>query len=493
MGSSNPFRRLLRLWWVVLPVIGLVIVLTVMVGVHFRAIARAQAEFDAEIATIRARGEPVWFADLAPEPIPVDQDGTPFLIDAAVDWQPIEFDSQSQSESAYLKLITQRPLPPPGVYPEFRAALDANARSLESLARAVGFERIRIPRDYAIKNPYEHDLPYVSDLRSLSRLLAAKLLDDLGHGAVAGAFETLEVHMKLAQRLEEDPIPIVHSVRFGIAHDFVDSLEMILGYTDYDESRFRTFDRSIAAMGDFRFKPSILVDRAMLLSTFENIGEPEFAGFLSEFRSHVDIRDPWFLATMGLYVGMTDPSTAPAEALNRTWGSILFRATLIKGRTMSLRAMGRIADLIDELGPEGTRKIAALDAELAIEIARFPIWQVLRSDTAPWHAMLLTFRQRLVDARLAMRVDRFHDERGRLPESLEEVLDDDLREVPLGLLSGLPVRYEILPDGFRIDEEPDESSDAAEETNRHPWYRSARVEVRYPPRDLPSPPKTKKP
>jgi hypothetical protein len=52
--------------------------------------------------------------------------------------------------------------------------------------------------------------------------------------------------------------------------------------------------------------------------------------------------------------------------------------------------------------------------------------------------------------RLALRVDAYYRQHGKLPATLDEVLDEEHTQVPLGTLSDLPVVYKTTPTGFKI-------------------------------------------
>jgi hypothetical protein len=63
-------------------------------------------------------------------------------------------------------------------------------------------------------------------------------------------------------------------------------------------------------------------------------------------------------------------------------------------------------------------------------------------------------RQRLINARLGLRVDRYYREQGKLPKTLEELVDEAMPVIPPGLYSGGAPRYEKLADGFCIHDGP---------------------------------------
>ncbi|MBI1904197.1 MAG: hypothetical protein HYS13_24140 [Planctomycetia bacterium] len=69
-------------WWVYVTLV-LLILLGGVGGFYGVWHYRANSELQAAIAAARQRGEPVWFADLEPEPIPAEENAAPFFIEAA--------------------------------------------------------------------------------------------------------------------------------------------------------------------------------------------------------------------------------------------------------------------------------------------------------------------------------------------------------------------------------------------------------------------------
>jgi hypothetical protein len=62
----------------------------------------------------------------------------------------------------------------------------------------------------------------------------------------------------------------------------------------------------------------------------------------------------------------------------------------------------------------------------------------------------LRHRETLITARLGMRVARYFAQHGRFPETLDEVIDDTLRTIPVDLFTGTPHVYKVVTDGFVI-------------------------------------------
>ena len=116
--------------------------------------------------------------------------------------------------------------------------------------------------------------------------------------------------------------------------------------------------------------------------------------------------------------------------------------------------MTRLANLVDVPGPEAGRQWQQETDEIrrllkswenALVSLLFPAITGVRHEG-------LAYRQRLIAARLALRVDRHRTASGSLPRNLEDVLDEAMPEVPAGLITGHPPQYELRPGGFTIGE-----------------------------------------
>lgn len=115
-----------------------------------------------------------------------------------------------------------------------------------------------------------------------------------------------------------------------------------------------------------------------------------------------------------------------------------------------LEAMEGFADLVDEVGKDANAQMAALEREYRAEMPDAPI--IEKYDLLPGlpnlRERLLTHRQLLINARLAMRVVRHYRTHGSLPQTLEAVVDENFPRVEVGLLSQQPLIYRVFDDGL---------------------------------------------
>src|SRR5262245_15121848 len=137
----------------------------------------ASKELRGEMDRIRARGEPLWFSELAPPAVNPDDDATPLFLEALRKFK-------KPSPAFYALVAPEPPAPraPPGSYAEFESALSENQVALQLLGQAVRRPFFRLPIDYRTKQPFSILLGPVQQARDLSQLLAADTLQSIGAG-----------------------------------------------------------------------------------------------------------------------------------------------------------------------------------------------------------------------------------------------------------------------------------------------------------------------
>ena len=253
-----------------------------------------------------------------------------------------------------------------------------------------------------------------------------RLAPAIGERAIAAVEENLD----LCELLRDEPFLISQFVRIAIAHQAMGSLQAFLGQMDLTPEQFLALDDRLAVMESrFSLRASVVAERALLLTAMENIAEN---------RSMVEGVDD------GLVAKWT-PKFRHA------------RPALMREQAFMLRTLSELADLVDKTGPEGIRAVSELKARFTRDSVDFLLNQLLPPlPNDPYtpgllpHASGLRHRQRLITARLGMRVARYHVEHGSFPDSLDEIVDQRLTPVPVDLFSGNALVYRLTADGFAI-------------------------------------------
>jgi hypothetical protein len=372
----------------------------------------AQGELESELARISEAGEPVWFRDLATEPVDATEDGTQLYLLAASQIRPASMTFQN-----YLF---------PGVYPEFVAELATNRHALDLLGQAVRRRHFRTPIDFETDHPLSATLPYAQDARNCARLLEGDVLYAIGSGDERRAIAALQELFGLCELFREDPFEITHMVRFSIGSVSIHALETTVGYVELLPEEFTALDDQLARMEqEANLKRVVWSERAARLTDMEHATRESLAEYLASMRSDVAVP-------------------------RRPWGSFWNKPLLMRDQVNMLRKMSLAADVIDEPGAYPSRQLEELDDAIEQNGTRFPLSRIMKPWLQQMRESSFRHRQRLATARLGLRVNRYFAANGKFPESLGDVLDDRLNKLPSDLLSGKPLVYRVLADGFVI-------------------------------------------
>ena len=134
------------------------------------------------------------------------------------------------------------------------------------------------------------------------------------------------------------------------------------------------------------------------------------------------------------------------------WASFSYMLQMMRQQIWMLKQMTVAADWVDQPGTEASRRWETLNREI-IKVVRsekdsplsllFPPISGLRNKA-------LAYRQRLLAARLALRVVRYRAREQSLPEDLAAVLDAGLPHVPCSLWDGSGPNLKVRPSGFTV-------------------------------------------
>jgi hypothetical protein len=211
--------------------LALLILAPIAYGVWFWV---AKSARDAAIAEIVARGEPVWFADLEPPPLPPEQDGTADFLAALENVSPLSYAAKSvldpdlDPETGYRipKPIDDvddpygEPRPPeptpddrhpalrrvlPADVTVLREAVAEDADSLRRLRSALAKGRARLPIDYADLLPVFRENPESQSFFDLNRLLRAEAMVSLKDGDVDASLAAVMDMLRLGDLIDDTP------------------------------------------------------------------------------------------------------------------------------------------------------------------------------------------------------------------------------------------------------------------------------------------------
>jgi hypothetical protein len=185
----------------------------------------ADERLTAELAAIRERGEPIELIEMAPPPVPDEENAAGLLALAAAKLAPDE-DNLDDAHDALR-------LDPAGLSDENATLLSAfverNKAALDQLETALERPRCRFAFDYTSgESLLELDAPDISALMTFARLLGRRGLLAVRAGEGEAAYEDALRMFRLARMTGSDPILILALVRMSMEAQALDLLEHAL-------------------------------------------------------------------------------------------------------------------------------------------------------------------------------------------------------------------------------------------------------------------------
>ncbi len=364
------------------------------------------------------RGEPFWFADLAPEPVDPDMDGTPYFQRACkliVEPNDTFLSLLDEDDNAEARDGPTRPMD----LPEFRKALKENQPALDMLRQAIQQSRIRSKVNYETTAPLSLQPDELRHARTLANLLKAENLQSLATNQSQQAVNAVQDRLALAELFREEPLLLLQLLRVALGIRASRSIGVTVANIDLAPDQFASLDKTLANVQEtFSLRLGIRGERCAVATMMENIGS-----------------DDWYLIGednyMSEYYGFLAPQAMQEQAF-------------------MLDLHTRLEATIDKPGPKGQFLHRAIEEDVNNAPRFYMITRMVFPAALLVRNIGLRYRQALINARLGIRVDRYRDEHGKLPERLEDVLDDKLKEIPPGLFSDQPLVYRVLDDGFTI-------------------------------------------
>lgn len=207
-------------------------------------------------------------------------------------------------------------------------------------------------------------------------------------------------------------------LRTGVGERALAALSYLISLGELDDKDFNKLDERMKHMHEtYRIAPGLIGDRARIVSHYE-----------------------WCI----------EEGTVPDVELNRslTADRTILRQQLAKYLAMVRRFLPHV-DAMDRDSDDDLAKIRdEFDKRVEEEENEDGMSSLMCGFYSVAHFRARTFRQALVHARLAMRVDWFWDRHGRFPDSLHEVLDERFPELPLCTYSGEPSIYKKFSNSF---------------------------------------------
>ncbi len=384
----------------------------------------AKQRVRAELARIRAAGEPVSPEDLEAfyQKPPADRDTTQLWLDAieALDTPEFLEDAHgvpflSDTDDDELDEVLPPINEPWPQQPEVETLLVKYREALEKLHRAAqvnGAARYEV--DFV--GSFDMELPHVKKLYNGTRLLqlesevAARRWE---HRAVAAAIATMLI---AAGSLENEPTIVSQLVRVRLDDIAEGQLERHLRDGQFSDEELLRIDRHLETIDySASFNRAMLGERATILIYFA---------------------DPNRFDT---------EAQGPVNALFRPADEIVY-LQFMQRATAAFRESGRsFCSAIADIGCE-VRQLA----ETSLARLRYPTSLATLPMIQAWAEVRNRAIARRDSARTAVAIERYRLQHGAPPKALDALAPELLPEVPLDPFDGKPLRYRVDEDGYRI-------------------------------------------
>lgn len=413
-------KQILRWGGIVLATIICALLLALVI---FRESGRRQVE--AEIAKIRAAGEPVTWEELDRwyvEPPPGQN--------AAAIYTQAFANLVDQKNATNLPVVGLANLPELGepLSAEMKAAiadcLQTNAAALELLHQAAGLHECRYPVD--LLKGFATLLPHVPKARSAARILTLQAISSAEEGRADQVLRALLDGLAVASSFRQEPILISRLAGITINGLMVSGLEQSINRVAFSDAQL---EELMTALADAERAPgmarTMAGDRASGSGMFERIrtGRLQFQELFGEdYTQH---------------------------------RALLINSYRVGGRTEHeetyyLRLMG---DYLSAVRQPLQKRVPTAEAvsERLDSIPRFymlcqlllPVWDLAIKKDVQCLAQLEV-------ARTALVVQRYRLANGKLPAALAELMPTYLEAVPVDPFDGQPLKFKPLAAGFVV-------------------------------------------
>jgi hypothetical protein len=393
--------------------------LLLIILIEWNAHRNADAKLAQLIARLRQGGHPVEFADLDPAKQGKSTAAGSRLLEMIASLDP-QLEDLAHDFSGGDGSIA----------PAFEKVLAENDFRLNEIVAYVEEHEVFFPRPFQSGAMAEGSLGLdaIGSMRMVMRCLAAKQQLAINAANAPAALETTRQMLLFATLYENERLLVDWMVRTALIGMAIDGIERLIPEVAVEEPDRSALDEKLYCLeAAFRLGPVLHGEGAYIRSV---VAESYGTNWQDRLARKVNgVWDNW--RKLKQLIGSSDSE-----------------------EYLALWAMDRWAQAADQVGPHGLAAIILAQEEIGKRTVAFP---ESYSSVAGWAGSLkssLLIRQLLVNARLGLRVDRYYREQGKLPETLEEVVDEAMPVIPPGLYSGGVPQYEKLADGFYIHDGP---------------------------------------
>jgi len=381
-----------------------------------------------QLARIRAAGYPVSGAELnAWRPVPDAENGALIVTQA---FALLRIFPDGRSNEVRQITINRTNQWSPATRELAETYVQTNAPALAKVRESLLLSRFRYPVDFSY-GP-NTDLRHLSKLRDLARIASMAAAFDAEARRADQWPEEVELQLKLAGSLDDEPSLISHLVRKAIIGMAVRTAERSLNSVSASEGACKRLEAAFTHAGETNLLPLALAgERAMTIPIFR-MSWKEMQVWGQDEGPESPPREPQhFSGKPALFLSLTG---FEERDLN------FYLQTMDEG--ISLAAFAPPASLTFANDLESARSVAGKRVYFLSGLLLPYLPKVFVREA--------TMQADIRLATTALAVERFRLARGRLPEGLRELAPQFLEAVPTDPFDGAPPRYRQLTRGYII-------------------------------------------
>ena len=387
-------------------------------------------EVHSRFSKIRAAGLPVSGAELNVwrQPVPDAENGA--LVVAQAFTLVRNFPDRRSNEVDSPKILSRTNEWSPATRGLVEAYVQTNAPALEKVHEAFLFSRFRYPVDFSY-GP-ESQLPHLGDLRKLARLAALEAALDADEGRADQWPKPVELQLKLAGTLDDEPDLISHLAHNTIIRMAVRAAERSLNRVSPGDQACQKLQAAFSHAGETNSLPLALIgERAAMIPIFR-LSWKEIHSFSEREGEDLTCRKPQRYSGKPMF-------------------SLWLSGILERDLAFYLQTMEQSISLA-ALPPPASLTLTD-DLRSASEVAQKRLY--ILSELLLPSLSRITVREASTQALIrlattALAVERFRLDRGRLPGDLKELTPRFLDAVPTDPFDGAPLRYRRPARGYVV-------------------------------------------
>lgn len=398
----------------------LILLLLIAIGafVYFRV--SLKDEIQERIEAIRSEGYPVTFEELDQwYSIPLDAENSAYIVIDAIDYYTEPNNAQVMPVVGPVQLPSRTEPMPKKMKNLISQYLMDNQKSLELLHKTADLEYGRYPINLSLG--LGTLTPNLSEIRKCAFLLRLESVYSSENGDSTIVVNSIKSIFGAARTLSREPILVSQLVRIAIENLGISSLEYSMNRITFSNEEMNelgdVFQKAEDSSG---MKLALVGERCFTLSVFEN---------------------PMSISNNVIGGGL--PAT-PLLGIYKALGIMDKEAVIF---------LDLEKEYIDAFELPAYKQIVAFEA-IQVKVDALPRVYLFLHNLMPAYSRVIVLNIRniahLRTAQTALAVQRYRLNNGRLPDSLDKLVPDYLKSVPLDPFDGKEIRYKKLERGFVI-------------------------------------------